>query len=278
MPNYWLAVGPPENWRTAFEHGNTWGLTERQKGLWNKLAEGDVVVFYATKPVSGAVGFGGVQTKFRQDQPLWPQETGEGRVLWPLRFEFSVEHCLPPDEWVAARVTSDTLKLKAGMGFHAMQADLAGQVISQLTPHLPQAGSSHDEAKRKLVDIGRLQGYLAEAEYSFDIGRLDVVWRRVQNSVPTYVFEVQVGGDVYHALAKLKHAFDLWNSHIFIVAAQSDRVRVDSLLSGTFHEIGRRVRFIELDKVEELLTRKRAYRELEDQLGITGSRGEGTDA
>jgi hypothetical protein len=47
--------------------------------------------------------------------------------------------------------------------------------------------------------------------------RLDAVWRRVEKSVPTYVFEIQVGGDIYHAIAKLKHAYDLWNIHPRII-------------------------------------------------------------
>ncbi|MDY6918410.1 MAG: hypothetical protein SVP26_10810 [Chloroflexota bacterium] len=232
------------------------------------MAESDIVLFYATKPVSGAIGYGSVQTKFRQDQPLWPQEISEGTVKWPLRFELEVEYCLPPETWETMRVTSDTLKLKAAMGFHPIDGDVAGELISEIRPTEPEPLSSHDDVKRKLVEIGSLQGYVAEPEYSFDIGRLDVVWRRVQQSVPTYVFEVQVGGDVYHALAKLKHAFDLWNSHIFIVAGESDRRKVDGLLSGTFHEIGGRVRFIELGLVDELHKRKKAYRDLEDQLGI----------
>lgn len=119
-----------------------------------------------------------------------------------------------------------------------------------------------------LVEIGRLQNFVADSEYLFDIGRLDAVWRKVKLSVPTYVFEVQVGGDLYHALAKLKHAFDIWNSHIFIVASQTDIGKVDNLLVGTFREIEPRLGFIELGKVEELYKRKRDYLALEEELGI----------
>jgi hypothetical protein len=131
-----------------------------------------------------------------------------------------------------------------------------------------KAITSHDLIKKALVQIGRLQKFIAEEEYPFDIGKLDVVWRRVELSVPTYVFEVNVGGDVYHALGKLKHAFDLWNSHIFIVASQTDQKKVDQLLLGTFHEIEPRLKFIELLQVEELYRRKKSYLDLERGLGI----------
>lgn len=270
--NYWLTVGAPEQWNTAFSHGNTWGLVTRQQHFWNELAENDVILIYITKPVSGLVGFGIVKTKFKQDKPLWPQEIAEGKVRWPLRFEFDVTYCLPPDEWNTKRITSDALKLKVGIGFHPVEPEFSQQMISNLLPapilNSEETLSLHDATKQKLVEIGRLQNFLSETEYTFDIGKIDVVWRRVANSVPTYVFEVQVGGDIYHALGKLKHAFDLWNSHIFLVATQKDYDKAESLLSGTFHEIGKHIKFIELEKVEELYKRKKSYFDLEKKLGI----------
>ena len=270
--NYWLVVGPPENWKTALEQGGIWGLITKQKHWWDSLAENDLVLFYATKPVSGLIGYGIVRTKFRQDRPLWPQEISEGTVKWPLRFEFNVGYCLPPNAWNTEKVTSDALKLKAGIGFHSLEPQFARQMISQLepapTPSAEQALSLHQQVKQKLIEIGKLQNFIAEPEYPFDIGKIDVVWRRVTNSVPTYAFEIQVGGDVYHALAKLKHAFDLWNSHIFIVASEADLKKAENLLSGTFHEISGYVKPIELDKVKELYNRKKSYMDFEKELGI----------
>ncbi len=291
--NYWLAVGSPANWKTAFEHGNIWGLKKTQNHLWEMISENDILLFCATQPISGIIGYGPIQVKFRQDQPLWPQEISENQVIWPLRFEFDVEYCFPPNDWKTLKITSDVLKTRVRSGFQRLEANLADELISRLVPfrkpltkrrdlaavketvaiytereQTVQYSPSHEEVKQKLVEIGKLQKYLAEAEYTFDIGKLDVVWRRVERSVPTYVFEVQVGGDVYHALAKLKHAFDLWNSHIFLVASQADRSKVNNLLSGTFHEINNEVNFVELEKVEELYKRKKAYLDFEKELGF----------
>jgi len=169
-------------------------------------------------------------------------------------------------------MTSDAIKLKAGIGFHSLEPQFAEQMISELEPSPPPTSegslSLHEELKWKLVEIGKLQGYVAETEYSVEIGKLDVVWRKLERSVPTRVFEIQVGGDIYHALAKLKHAFDLWNSDIFIVASQSDLNRAQDLLSGTFHEIGHNLKPIELDKIKELYTRKKSYLDFEKDLGI----------
>jgi predicted RNA-binding protein len=269
--NYWMVVGSPANWKEAFEKGNIWGLRQRQKHRWETLAENDIILFYATNPIAGLIGYGSVQTKFRQDQPLWSEEIKEGKIIWPLRFEFNVDYCLPPDTWEADKITSDTLKLRVSIGFQSIKPHLAEQIISQLKQvgiKQPEETLSHKELQQKLIQIGKLQKYLAEGEYSFDIGRLDVVWRRIERSVPTYVFEIQIGGDIYHALAKLKHAFDLWNSRLFLIASQADHDKATSLLSGSFHEISDRVRFIELEKVEELYKRKMAFIDLEKELGI----------
>jgi len=288
---YWLVVGSPKNWDTAFKHGNIWGLKQTQRHLWESLDENDTVLFYATYPVKGIIGYGFVRTKFKQDQPLWPDEIIQHKVIWPLRFEFDVEFCLSPDKWVSEKTVSKELWPRAG--FQLLSQDMGERLVSAIgvvefaikdnkpllvsepsvefvsvAEKIEKAPPSHDQVKKTLVQIGQLQKYISQEEYPFDIGKLDVVWRRVEQSVPTYVFEVQVGGDIYHALAKLKHAFDLWNSHIFIVASEVERTKVDNLLSGTFHEIGNRIKFIELEQVEELYKRKKDYLDFEKELGI----------
>jgi len=101
-----------------------------------------------------------------------------------------------------------------------------------------------------------------------DNERLDVVWRRVQRSVPTYVFEIQIGGDIYHAIGKLKHAFDIWNSNIFLIAREEDMIKADSLLSGTFHEIKDKIRRINLDQIPKLYYLKRQWVDFEKEIGL----------
>lgn len=269
--NYWMIVGSPSNWMEAFAKGNIWGLRQRQKRRWENLAENDIILFYVTQPVAGIIGYGSAQTKFIQDQPLWFDEIKDGKVIWPLRFEFNVDYCLPPDRWQLDRVTSDTLKLKVAVGFQSAKPQLAEQIISQLKQiriEQPVEEPLHRELQHKLVEIGKLQKFIAETEYPFDIGKLDVVWRRIERSVPTYVFEVQIGGDLYHALTKLKHAFDLWNSRLFLVVSQENQVKARKLLLGSFHEISERITFIELRKVDELYKRKRDYLDFEKELGM----------
>jgi len=272
-----LAVGPPEYWQIAFEQGSIWGLraTPRHDALWKMLSEGDSVIFYATLPVGGVIGYGEVRRKFKQDRPLWPLEVKEGKVMWPNRFEFDAKYLLPQDRWETHKFVSDSFKIIARSGFQVVKQELANEVIKAFPIEpvtkegIEKAGVSlHEEIKAKLVEIGRLQKHIAEPEYDMDGGKLDVVWRRIERAVPAYVFEVQIGGDLYHAIGKLKHAFDLWNSNIFLVVGEEDMRKANELLSGTFHEIQNKVKLVEAKKIDELLKRKKAYRDFEAELGI----------
>lgn len=286
MQQFWLVVGSEKNWKVAFENKNLWGLKDFRelRSLWNMLREGDGLLLYVSKPVHGIVGFGHVVTKFRQTNPLWPEEIKRNEVVWPLRFEFDIEYCLPPSLWRSHRYTSHDLQMVTRMVFQCYPVEEVNtaRVALDLKPltettTLPLVepriaaepdAIKHDDLKAYLAEIGRVQGYIADEEYPLDSTRLDVVWRRVERSVPTFVFEVQIGGDIYHAMAKLKHAFDLWNSHIFLVATMGDKSKYQELLSGTFHEVADLMRFIDVTSVKELLEKKRDYKNMEQALGI----------
>jgi len=191
---------------------------------------------------------------------------------------------LPSDRWKLQRYHSDTLLKLARRGFQALAEDVATEIAKSFptvkisviaedkAPYegeaLEEAPPSHTAMLAKMLEIGKLQGFIAEKEYDMDGGRLDVVWRRVEKAVPTYVFEVHIGGDIYHALAKLKHAYDIWNSRIYLVAGLEHQGKTHELLGGTFHEIRSQLVFIQIEKVEQLLALKRSVRALEKELGF----------
>jgi len=292
--NFWLLVGTPENWVTAFDYGGIWGLKRSQERFWQRISENkDIAFFYVTSPVAGVVGYGVVRTKLRQDSPLWPEERAKNEIIWPLRFEFDVMSCLPPAVWHDQNYSSETLKGRVRSGFQQIETGVAQEIIRALPVSapaglilaqpvgigpraqqpetiLPATENLHDRTQGLLVEIGRFQHFVANSEYPLENRRLDVVWRRVQRSVPSVVFEIQVGGNLTEAMGKLKHAFDLWNSNIFLVGKNEHRAPANQLAGGTFREIQQRLRFIEVSQVEDLYQRKRAYRELEGQLGILG--------
>ncbi|MEM3685329.1 MAG: hypothetical protein QXT39_06680, partial [Conexivisphaerales archaeon] len=69
-------------------------------------------------------------------------------------------------------------------------------------------------------------------------------------------------------LAKLKHAFDKWNSNIYLILDDEQRAEAEKLLSGAFHEINQKTKLINLDQMEELFNLKKKYFDYERQIGI----------
>jgi len=271
---YWLAVGTPQNWKTAFDLGNTWGLKDKgpQAAGWKQVQIGDVLIFYAVAPVKGIIGYGIVQQKLKQNTPLWPEESAKNEVIWPLRLIFEVRSCLSPDRWVEEKVVNDSVSFRAKMGFRPVLEDLAKQVLAPFQVSAASAEtdqSLHGQIIDSLLEIGRLQSYLCQKEYPMGKARLDAVWRRVQRSVPNFVFEVQIGGNLYQALAKLKHAHDIWNSNIYLVLLDAGDKQLDELLAGTFHEIRDKVKVLDDATVKRLMNLKKEIRDIESRLGLT---------
>lgn len=286
MRQFWIVPGSEANWQQALTAKGIWGLEDKpiDRIYWLALAPDDILLFYVSGKVKGVVGYGVVRSKFRQDVPLWDDEIREGRVKWPLRFEFDVEFLLPQSRW-----SIDKVPLSRGGQFRQplilKNPDESSAIIKQLNPkaeivslrntsvfavppEVQEVSPSHESIKKWLSEIGRLQGYVADVEFPMGAERLDAVWRRLPESVPTYVFEVQVSGDLYHAVGKLKHAHDIWNSRIFLIGSKDIVPVVNKLLSGTFHEIKSALRFIEIEKIQQLHQSKWHIFDVEKELGL----------
>ena len=114
----WILTGNEENWETALNSGNVWGV--REGGLvsrWEKLLKGDLLLFYAKSPVKGLIGVGKLESKFKQDRPLWPDEVRENKVIYPYRFDFQILGVLTPSKWMteAVSIADLPLSLQAGV-------------------------------------------------------------------------------------------------------------------------------------------------------------------
>jgi hypothetical protein len=76
--------------------------------------------------------------------------------------------------------------------------------------------------------------------------------KRVKAGNPTQVFEIHHKGVLDSALAKLKHAYDLWSAKLFLVVTEhKDKERARVLLSGSFHEIGDVTMLIQPEEIYE---------------------------
>jgi len=230
------------------------------------------LLFYATSPISGVIGIAKVENKFKQDKPLWAEEREKNQVIWPYRYDFKVEFVLPRMDWESKKVSTAGVKVNIMAGLSSVKDKETVKLLLQkmdqswntelakLVEEIPtkiikkEEVNLHDQMKEMLLELGKIEGYIAEKEYIFpDTGeRLDVVWRRVAASVPIYVFEVQIGGNLHQALVKLKHAHDLWNSNIFMISEEKDLQKINQLLGGAFHEIRDRVKTLTVEKIKKV--------------------------
>ena len=139
------------------------------------------------------------------------------------------------------------------------------------TPPAPTIPASlrHNEIRDLVKEIGDLKSFIAETEHPMDGLRVDTVWKTVPQAAPNWVFEVQMGGNLYEALTKLKHAYDIWNSrHLYLVTTEDYTEQAEWLLIGAFHQIGRDTRVTHWRKFAELFELLTRVSFLEKELGL----------
>jgi len=278
----WLLTGTPENWERSLD-ATTWGVTDKLKGRWDNLQKGDLLVLYCTAPVRGIVGLARANNKFKQDRPYWREEIAQGKVIWPLRFDYTPLYVLPKDLWTEKAIRPKLGKRTIAGMTPIHDESLVQQILDDakerwkaelLEPERrvqkPEGLPYHREMKNLLLELGALSGFVVDQEYQLpDLReRLDVVWRRVAASVPTYAFEVHMEGSLHQALTKLKHAFDIWNSNIYLVVKDDEKDKVAKYLEGAFHEIRERMRFITVSELRQLHQLQTQDHQLKTKLGL----------
>jgi len=128
---------------------------------------------------------------------------------------------------------------------------------------------NHDLIKELIYEIGQLKGRYPRKEHPLDTGELvDVTWRRIERGNPYAAFEVQIGGDFFKALAKLKHAYDSWNSRPFLVTTEKYRKKAMEWVKGSFHEIAGEIRIVSLEEIRKLHKLLKKAREIEQKLSL----------
>lgn len=141
--------------------------------------------------------------------------------------------------------------------------------IKQIIGKPPEEGPDHTKIKEIIYQIGLYEGRPSEKEYSIgDLGKLDVAWKRIRLGNPTHAFEIQIGGDFYKSLTKLKHAFDLWNSTPVLVTTAEYEETAKNLMNGSFHEMARQARIINWKRIDQLYNLERELKEVKGELSL----------
>ncbi len=92
MVKYWILSVSEENWE-IIRRKNIYGAPESKgfKPVMELVKSGDIVLFYIKKKGSRRLGgkfvgaFRVASGWYREEKPLWPDETREGKVKYPWR-------------------------------------------------------------------------------------------------------------------------------------------------------------------------------------------------
>ncbi|MEM2179128.1 MAG: hypothetical protein QXO40_03535 [Candidatus Aenigmatarchaeota archaeon] len=126
----------------------------------------------------------------------------------------------------------------------------------------------HESIKEAIYQIGFIQNKFPQKEYPINGKLLDVIWRRTAKSVPSVAFEVQIGGNIFEALSKLKHAFDLWNSIPVLVTTSEQIDEAKRWIEGSFHELKDVFRLLTWEEIKEYYNIKREAKNFEMKLKL----------
>lgn len=122
----YLVVGPPGNLEIGINE-KIWGLPSSSEKMWQKLVPGDELVFYATTPVKGIVGYARVESTLRDASLLWPQEKKTGHSQWPLRVKLRNVRAMPASQWVSQHVPIGRKGLQRS--FQRLQEDRSKSLV-----------------------------------------------------------------------------------------------------------------------------------------------------
>lgn len=127
---------------------------------------------------------------------------------------------------------------------------------------------SHAELQSMLLILGGLEGYRAEKEFKINGERLDAVWMRRLSTRPDVAFELQMAGNIYSALVKLKEAWDKWGCISVLVTTEEWMDDARRLLGRAFHEMEKDARLALWTDIRDWHEAAKKRKEVKEKLRI----------
>jgi hypothetical protein len=132
---------------------------------------------------------------------------------------------------------------------------------------------SHKIIVNMIKEIGEMLGFYTKTEdYTPDkVHRIDITWRVHPTHSPLKVWEVETSGSVILALARLKHAFDIWHSELYLVVLDAKtKEKAESIvrpqIKGAFAEIEKFLTVIGVDEITNLYNSLKPHKDLISKL------------
>lgn len=263
-----------------------WAVKKTLINSWRKCENGDLILFYNKGKFlfMGNVAFKypfaedakqvEIGTKIAED--IWEKDVkGE---TWPyLMFLTDVKEI--PDLSINKFKELTGYKFRGINGFMRMSKKSQPLVdylqgvgpkpeITPVEKRIPK--TKHEQIIELIYELGEVIGYDPKKKWHHQRYEFDVVWFKPPREGPKYVFEVHLRGSLPKALSTLKHAWDLWESNVFLVSDEKSlKEAEDKFLSGAFHEMREKLTLVKLDEVEEFYKFKGKFEWLERRFGLT---------
>ena len=278
---YWLWSCTQENWE-ILKDKLVWATYDRK--VTTIIKRGDILIFY----VKGTLCFKGIfevaSDWYETKEKIWSDEIKEKRKKYPYQINLKVvqlgeanyKKLVPKLKFVEKKQYPQVYIYGTGGGpvnFRKPISESDYKLILKEMQKMPLPPKrrikpfTHSELVNMLVELGEMFGKYPEKEYRGKPYVYDVVWKEVRIGNPTKVFEIQHKGVLDSALAKLKHAYDIWHADLFLVITRHrDKEKAKLLLQGTFHGIESITTIIQPEEIREMYTYKKKFNELERRL------------
>jgi predicted RNA-binding protein len=291
--NRWLFSVNRTNWDVVLNK-NLWGLRKEKAATSRRVEKGDKILFIVTgtRPLVFTGAFEVAEDWSRDSRPVWPDELVERKAIYPIRAKLrplrigsaDFDLLVPKLGFVKKKsspysyLRGTPANFQKPIPFEDYEVIVAEIERNPGAPSLPVPpgkkpksadGPNHDGLRGMIQEMGDMLGLVSQVEYGMDGWRLDVAWKRIATGIPSHAFEIQIGGNFYEALAKLKHAYDKWNSKPILVTTEKYAKEAQNLLSGSFHEVRDVAKVVNWQNVVELYKLMRKTWKLRDQIGVS---------
>ena len=129
--NHWIKIDIRENHRTGLKHSPpVAAVAEKDKDLYLAAKPGDVIWFYAIRPVRGVVGFAKIAKKYRDEEKLiYIPELRMRKVLFPLRFHLMDVNAAESKTWMDNHINIGDFKLDWTLDFQPLLDEHSKKLI-----------------------------------------------------------------------------------------------------------------------------------------------------
>jgi len=127
---------------------------------------------------------------------------------------------------------------------------------------------THEEIVDMIYALGEIIGYEPAKKWRHGRYEFDVVWHKPPRVGPKCVFEVHLRGSLEAALLRLKHAYDLWESSIFLVSTEDQLKQAKEKFLGELHEIEDKITLLTIEEIRSFYEFKGKFEWLERKFGL----------